>query len=169
MINCEPFAVVVDLSLIGRTAVWGVNWGYLYRVWGLWFHMTKRKGTVENIPATPFEGSDLAVLIWIINWVRQTDRAKKESKRAKDRKTHRGETGIWIPIFSRQCQSVQPKPRQISVMTDLCIKQPGQLSPNETVYGNKDGCLWRWAFIWITDVFLVTFFLLSSWNESMSV
>lgn len=29
VINCEPLAVVVDLSLIGRAAVWGVNRGYL--------------------------------------------------------------------------------------------------------------------------------------------
>lgn len=43
--------------------------------------MTQRKGTVENIPETPFEGSDLAVLIWIINWVRQTDTEKRKTKK----------------------------------------------------------------------------------------
>lgn len=55
--------------------------------------MTKRTGTIEKIPATLFEESDLAVLILIINWSRQTEQKKKESIRARDRETHRG--GTW--------------------------------------------------------------------------
>lgn len=136
VINCEPFAAVVDLSLIGREAVWGVNRGYLYCVWGLWFHMTKRKGTVEKIPATPFEGSDLAVLIWIINWVRQTDRAKKESKRAGDRKTHRGETGRWIPILSRQCLNHVRYLRWLIFASNIQANYSG----TRPYTGSKDGC-----------------------------
>lgn len=46
--------------------------------------------------------SDLAVLILIINWLRQTEKEKKEkSKRARDRKTHRGDTERWIPMPNR--------------------------------------------------------------------
>lgn len=82
----QLFAAVVDLSLIGRAPAWGVKGGYLC----LWFRMTKRRGTVENIPATPFEGRDLAALIWIINRLKQTDLVEKGSKWAKDSKVHRG-------------------------------------------------------------------------------
>lgn len=90
--------------------------------------MAKRTGTIENIPATLFEGSDIAVLILIINWLRQTE----GKKRAKERETEKHIEETQGDGF--QCQTAQLKPCQISVVSDLCIKQSDQLSRKEAVY-----------------------------------
>lgn len=65
--------------------------------------MAQRTGAIENIPATLFEGSDLAVLILIINWLTQTEGGEKESERARDqkKKNNRGGTARWNPMPNR--------------------------------------------------------------------
>ena len=77
--------------------------------------MTKRKRHCwEHSSNSPLKG-----VIWqcsfelLTGWDRQTDRKTGREKRAKDRKTHRGETRRRIPIFSRQRQTVEPRPHHI--------------------------------------------------------
>lgn len=102
--------------------------------------MAKRTGTIENIPATLFEESDLAVLILIINWLRQTEREREKKKRAKERETEKHIEERQRDGF--QCQTARLKPLQISVVTDLCIKQSDQLSKKKSVYWQQ-----RWLLV----------------------
>lgn len=152
---------VVDLSLIGSKAVWGGNWGSLQRVWGLWFHMTKRKkALLRTFQQLPLKG-----VIWQCSFELLTER----KGRAKERETgkhieERQEDGS--PSLTGSAKPLSLNPRHISVMAGVCIKQSGRfIRGNNTAHtGNEDGCRWSRAFIWISDVLLAGFLLQSSWN-----